>query len=65
MSDEYAPESANTYPLVCRVCKEVQVVPTGVKTAKNEPGKRWVYLRCRACHQRWQDVITTEASDHG
>lgn len=57
---DHVPDSVRTYPMACRACGQVEVVPTSVKKAKDEPGKQLIYLLCRACHQRWQDAVTTD-----
>ena len=51
-------DSIRTYPMACRACGNVEVVPTSVKPAKEEPGKHMIYMLCRACHHRWQDTVT-------
>lgn len=52
--------SSRTYPMACRACGQVDVVPTSVKPAKDEPGRHMIYMLCRSCHQRWQDAVTIE-----
>ena len=57
---ESVPDSTRTYPMACRACGKVEVVPTSLKPAKDESGKHVIYMLCRACNHRWQDAVTID-----